>query len=257
MQRDAALAELERIRGAYARLIEQDTEQGRTVCAVVEHSLQQRAAFLSEAERQTTVLAEELERDLAEIDRVAGEAVAAKRPLWFTGGIPERLAVIDEKLALHGVLDPSGNAKLGADVDAMRASIAERARSLAEEIIRENPLPADRYAGADREAVVAVAKDAWSVQEPGYELLAVRIPAEAFARETKWVYGNGAWTLVDVSSLQVRLVVADRANPTLAIDRPVTVKRDHQRGDRMIGVPLDDGEEALAPNAYLLYSRIQ
>jgi len=72
-----------------------------------------------------------------------------------------------------------------------------------------------------------VAIDAWKHQEKDFELLAVRIPATAWARETKWTYSNGTWYFVGCSRLQVRLIVADKSDPKRAIDRPVTIWMDH------------------------------
>lgn len=256
-QRDATLAECQRIRAAYARLIQQGTEQGKSVegnCSNLESKLQD---FLAVAAQQRAALPAAIRADLAEVDRVATEAVANQQPMWFTGGIPQQLAWIDEKLALHAALDPAGNVAIAAEVAALKESLAKRADSLKELIIRENPLPMDRYTAADRDAAIAVAVDAWRHQEKDFELLAVRIPAEAWSRDTKWTYSNGTWYFVDVSTLQVRLIVADKANPAQAIDRPINVRKDHQKGDTLIGVPMRSFDEALQPNEYLLRTRIK
>jgi len=233
----AALAGCQRIRGLYARLVQQDTEQGRTVKGVSAHFEEQRAALIEYAAQQRATLPAELGADFAEVDRVANEAVAKQQPLWFTGGIRQQLAAIDEKLALHATLDPAGNAKLNAEADALAQSIAARANSLRELIVRENQLPPGRYADADREAAIAIAKDAWRQQQPSCEVLAVRIPSEAWSRDTRWTYGNDAWTFVDVSTLQGRLIVADQSDAALALDRPLNVRIDHHKGDVLIGAP--------------------
>lgn len=254
---DAALAECERVRAKYQRLVEQDTEQGRSVRGTCQHFEQRRAEFLAAAAACKVTLPVEVRADLAKVDGMAETAVAEQRPAWFTGGIPDELARVDDKLALLAALDPAAHAVVAAEAKELAARVAQRAASLRELIIRENQLPPDRYAGADREAVIAVAKDAWGYQEKGFELLAVRIPSEAWARDTKWTYWNGTWTFVDVSTLQVRLIVADKANPTQAIDRPVNVKKDHQKGDTTIGVPLFGFGDPLQPHSYVLRSKVQ
>jgi len=256
-QRDAALTECQRIRAAYARLIEQDTEQGRSVQGNSEHFEAQRQAFLEAAEQKKATLPAEVRKDLAEVDRVASDAVANQKPLWFTGGIPQQMENIEQKLALYAALDPAGHGALKGEVDTLRKSLAQRADSLKELIIRENPLPNDNYKGADRDAVIAIAKDAWTYQEKDFEVLAVRIPSEAWSRETKWTYSNGTWYFVDVSSLQVRLIVADKQNPAQAIDRPINMRKDHQKGDKVIGLPFRSIDEPLQPNEYLLRTRIK
>jgi hypothetical protein len=105
--------------------------------------------------------------------------------------------------------------------------------------------------------VIAIALDGWKHQQPKCEVLAVRIPSEAWSRDTRWSYSNGTWYLVDVSSLQVRLIVADESDATLAVDRPINVRKDHQKGDTLIGVPLHSFEEALQPQQFLLRSRVK
>jgi len=256
-QRDAAFAERQRIATAYNRLIEQKTEHGNSVQSACTHFDGQLQAFMTLATAQRTALPAELQHDLAQVDRMGDEAVADQKPMWFTGGIPEQLATIDEKLALYAALDPEGSAVSAQAVESMRRRLAERAKSLEALIILENPLPNDRYAGADRDAAIAVAVDAWGFQEQGFELLAARIPGESWSRETKWAYSNGTWYFVDVSSLQVQLIVADKANAAQAIVRPINLRKDHQKGAKLIGLPMRSFDEALQPNEYLLRSKIK
>lgn len=256
-QGPAAREEALRIAQAYARLMQQETDQGKRVEGAGNGFLRRYEEFLAVAERETAALPGSIREDLAEADRLGNEAVQDQKPLWFTGGIPQRLEWVDDKFALLTVLDPEGAPAIGREIDAAKASLRERADALRELIIRENPLPPDRYAGADRDATVAVAIDAWGIQEKGFELLATRIPSEAWSRETKWVYSNGTWYFSDKSTLQVRLIVADKKNPELAIDRPVNVRKDHQKGDTMIGVPMRSFDETLEPGEYLLRSRVK
>ena len=60
----------------------------------------------------------------------------------------------------------------------------------------------------------------------------------------------------DRSHLQVRLIVADHENSNQAIDRPVNVIKDHQKGDTMIGVPMRSFDEELEPGEYFLKANI-
>ena len=254
-QADVAKGECVRIAQAYARLIQQETDQGKRIEGAGNGFLRRHAEFLAAAEREREALPASIRADLAEADRMAVEAVQNQKPLWFTGGIPQRMEWVEDKFALYEVLDPKGAPAVGQEIAALEASLRERADALRELIIRENPLPEDRFAGADRDAAIAVAIDAWKIQEPDFELLATRIPSEAWSRETKWTYSNGTWYFSDRSTLQVRLIVADKQNPELAIDRPVNVRKDHQKGDTLIGVPMRSFDEALEPGEYLLRSR--
>ncbi len=256
-QNEAALAECQRIAKAYARLIAQDTEYGRLVKGNCDHLQEARVKFLAVAAAQRAALPAEIRADGAEVRRIANEAVANQKPMWFTGAIPQQLTLIDEKLALLKALGGDAGAQTASEVASLKKGLAESADTLKALIIRENPLPEDRFEGPDRKAAIAVAIDGWKHQQKDVEVLAVRIPAESWSRETKHTYSNGSWYFVDVSSLQVRLIVADKANPELAIDRPVNVRKDHQKGDALIGVPLWDFKDELQPSSYLMRNKVK
>ena len=256
-QLDVAKGECVRIAQVYIRLIEQQTEQGKQIEHAGNGFLRGHEAFGAAAAEQVIKLPGDIRADLAEADKYANEAVQDQKPLWFTGGIPQRMEWAEDKLALFLVLDPAAGEIVHKEVMAMKASLKQRADSLKELIIRENSLPGDRYLGADRKAVIDVAVSAWNIQEEDFELLTVLIPGEKWTRETKWTNSNGTWYFVDMSTLQVRLVVGDKTNPKLAIDRPINVRMDHQSGDSLIGVPMRSFGEELQPNEYFLRSKIK
>lgn len=254
---EAAETECIRIARAYARLMEQQTEQGKQIEIAGNNFLRSKQSFLEAAAERKASLPASIRKDLAEANQYAEEAVREQKPMWFTGGIPQRLGWVTDKLALYHALDPQAAPALQKEVDAMVASINKRADSLRELIIRENPLPNDVFAGADRDAAIAIAVDAWKIQEKDFELLTVRIPSKEWSRETKWTYSNGTWYFVDKSTLQVRLIVADKDNPNQAIDRPINVRKDHQKGDTLIGVPMRSFDEALQPSEYLMRDKVK
>lgn len=256
-QAGAAKAECIRVAQKYARLIQQRTEQGRTLEGVGNGFLSNLEQFLAAAEVCKGLLPDEIRLDMKTAMEYASEAVAKKKPLWFTGGIPEAMGYADERLTLLSALDADAGRALKAEVEAVRKQLKAQADSLRELIIRENELPEDEFRGDDREEAIETALSAWKVQQKNFKELAVRIPAENWVRETKWTYSNGTWYFSDRSKLQVRVIVADHDNPDLAIDRPVNVWKDHQQGDSMIGVPLYGLEDKLQPSSYLLRSKIK
>ncbi len=256
-QNQEARAQCVEVIRKYARLIQQATDQGKRLEHAGNAFLRGHEAFLARTQTEAAALPASIREDLAEANRMADEAVAAQKPMWFTGGIPQRMGWAQDKFGLLSVLDPAGAQAVGAEMQALEASLRTRADSLRELIIRENRPPEDRFAGADRDAAIAVAVDAWKVQQPEFELLSVRIPAEAWTRETKWTYSNGTWYFVDRSTLQVRLIVADGTDSKLAIDRPINVRKDHQKGDTMIGVPMRSFDEELQPSEYFLRANVK
>ncbi len=256
-QSDASLAEVQRIAGVYARLMEQDTDMGRSIKAGATNFLEKRKTFLEAAAAAVKSLPGEIRSDGAKVKGVADEAVANQKPMWFTGGIPQQLGWIDEKLELLTALDPKSGATAAAEVKALKEGLAAQADSLKALIIRDNQLPSDNYGSPDREAVIALAKETWKKQEPDFELLAVHIPSDTWNRDTRWTYSGSSWYFVDSSSIQVRLFVADKENPEQMISRPVNISKDHTQGDKLFGSPFRNIEEKLQPHEYYLRSRLK
>lgn len=256
-QAEAAKAECVRISRVYARLMHQRTDQGRSIEGTGNSFLGNLEKFQAEAEAQKKALPDAIRNDLSMAMGYAAEAVAEQKPMWFTGGIPQTMGFAEERVALLSVLDEQAGQRMRVEFDRTRDQLKAQADSLRELIIRENTLPNDAYRGEDREDVVKIAQSAWKVQQKEFELLAVRIPAEQWARETSWSFSNGTWYFSDRSRLQVRLIVADHENPELVIDRPINVWKDHQKGDSMIGTPLDGFEDELQPSDYLLKSKVK
>ena len=251
-QSEAAQKEIVRIVRVYHRLIQQKTSMGVSIEGAGRGAIESLREFHAKIDTQKSILPASIQEDLAEADKLATDAVREQKPLWFTGGIPQRMEWAEDKLSLLKAIDPAGAKAVDAKYSALVKSLEKRADALKELIIRENRIPADRFTGADREKAIQVAKSGWAAQQPDAQILAIRIPAEAWKRETKWTYSNGTWYFSDKSRLQVRLIVADHEDPARAIDRPVNVIKDHQSGDTMIGVPFRSFDETLTPREYYL-----
>ncbi len=256
-QADAAKTEAIRISQAYLPLIVQETEEGKRIEGSGNGFLGNLDRFLAAAEEQRQSLPTQIRADLAEADKLAQQAVAEQKPLFFTGGVPQYMGFADDKLALYQVLDPQQGPAMAKEVQAMQASLEKREQSLSQLIIQENQLPPDRFSGPDRAQAIEVATDAWTYQQKDFKVLTSRIPAEAWSRETMWQYSNGTWYYVDRSKLQVQLIVADPQNDKQAVILPINVWKDHQKGDSMIGTPLYRGDEKLQPSSYILRDKIK
>ncbi len=256
-QREPAYAELVRFAQKYQPLADQRTEQGERASSLVAHFVEKFKAYNAAAETQKTELPASIREDMTEAQKIADEAVAEQKPMWFTGGIPQRMGWVTEKMALYEVLDPEPAAALKKDVEALQTKINQQEKSLGQLIINNNQLPNDNYQGDDRDKVIAVAIDAWKHQQPQFDVLATRIPSQAWARNTRWEYSNGTWYFLDTSKLQVQLIVADQDNPKQAIIRPVNIIMNHEKGDTLIGTPFYSIDDDLQPNAYLLRDKIK
>jgi len=256
-QTEAARAECTRIQEKYARLVQQRTEQGKEIEGAGGALMGNIDGFLAAAAAEKAALPEAIRENLKTAKTYAAEAVAEQKPLWFTGGIPQSLGYAEERVDLLSVMDEAAGARMRSELEQVKKEIKAQEDSLRELIIKENRMPRDEFKGADRAEAIKVAESAWKVQQKEFKVLAVRIPAEQWARETKWTYSNGTWYFSDRSKLQVRLIVADHENPDLAIDRPVNVWKDHQKGDSMIGTPVFGFEDKLQPSNYLLRSNVK
>ncbi len=256
-QGEAARAECIRIAQKYNRLIQQQTDQGAALEGVGNGFLRNHAQFIAEADALKESLPGSIQDELAQARQYASDAVAEQKPLWFTGGIPQVMGFAEDKITLLSAIDEEAGKQMKAELEQTKNDLKQQADSLRELIIRENKLPNDKFQGEDREKAIKTAISAWKVQQDEFELLAVRIPSEHWARETKWTYSNGTWYFSDRSKLQVRLFVPDHENPELVIDRPINIWKDHQKGDSMIGVPLWAFEDELQPSDYLLLSKVK
>ncbi len=101
----------------------------------------------------------------------------------------------------------------------------------AAELVTTNRAPTDLYAGDERAALEARVKAAWKKAFPTETVLAVRLRAEAFARQTSWTFDPAANAMVkrDASTLPLYVVVKRDAKE--AVMWPAGLVRDHMRGD--------------------------
>lgn len=266
-QAETTKADVIQIARKYGRLMQQKSDQGVEIDRVGTGFLRNQEGFLAEAEKQKQVLPGEIKGHLAEADKDADAAVSEKKPLWFTGGIPQKMGWAEEKLVLLEGIDPAAGKPLRAEYDQLQASLAKRADSLKELIIQSNGLPSDSFHGDDRQKAIDTAIDAWKHQEKDFEVLTARIPSEAWEHIVKHHYDgsvnvntgdvSGTVTTQDRSRIQVQLIIADKANPKLAKIIPVNIWKDHNKGDTMIGVPLYSGDEKLQPHSYLLREKVK
>ncbi len=255
-QAPEAQKEVVRIAQKYAGLMTQETEAGKHLEGSGNYFLESARQFTHAAQQRAAELPDVIRGHLGEATTYADQAVREQKPLFFTGGIPQQMDFAREQLALLETLDPAAATPLTKELEQLEADLADKAKSLEDLIIQQNPLPSDSYTGPDRDAIVERAIDAWKHQQPDFEVLAVRIPRDNWKRETSWQYSNGTWYFVDRSRLQVQLIVADDANPDRAILRPINMIRDHQDGDTVIGVPLWSFEDDVPPSSRMLRSKL-
>ena len=108
---------------------------------------------------------------------------------------------------------------------------------------------------ADRDELVAYATKAWAELQPDAQVLTARIPSQAWTRDTRWEWSNGAFYKIDASKVQVQLIV--KHDDTLAVIRPVNLYKNHLKGDTVNAYPMDAIDEDLLPQRYLMLEKVK
>ncbi len=183
------------------------------------------------------------------------QAVEEQKPLFFTGGIPQRFGWVETKVVLCEAFDPAAGADFKKKIEAMKVHVQKSGESLREVIIAANKLPEEGYKGEDRAEVVKMATDAWKKEQPDAEILAVRIPSAAWKHELIWRNQTGSWYKIDRSKLQVHLAV--KYDDTLAVIRPINLWKDHMKGNSVNAFPFHDKAFELQPQDFMLLANVK
>ncbi len=249
-QGPAAKEEIIRIAQTYQFLMIQQTHEGKQIEGAGNSMFGSYKDFFAAAEQEKATLPDQIRSDLSAANAQADQAVAEKKPLYFSGGIPQRIGWADDKFTLYQALDPEGAPALGKEIEQFKANINERQKALTDLIIEQNKLPQDKYAGADKKALAKRAVDTWLEIQPKAKVLKVVMPIESWKRSTKWTYSNGTWYFSDTSKLQVKVIV--KHDNKLAVIRPINLWIDHTTGDALSATSFYTLEDELQPSNFLL-----
>jgi hypothetical protein len=179
---------------------------------------------------------------LDEVEKMSDEAVAQKKPLYFTGGVPQRMKWATDKLVVLGVIDPEAAKPLQARYDAIKPTLPQKEASLRNEIIAANEPPRDSYSGPDKAQLIEQVKSAWKEKHPDDAIVAVRFPGQQWKRDTRWTLQSDLKTLekTDRSKLQGQILRQSKADPKLLEVHAVDLYKDHLSGDAIKAVCQDD-----------------
>ncbi len=249
-----AAKEHDRIVKDYALLMQQETDLGKQLTGTSQHMKEKLIAFIEMGKKQQQSLPGEIDQDLANINKMADQAIAEKKPLFFTGGIPQQLDFAAEKLVLLQALDADVAKTVSEKMDKTRADLKTKQGALSEDIINNNALPNDEYANPDRKKIEELAINAWKKEQPDAEVLKVRIPSNNWKRETMWRYQN-SWYFIDRSKLQAQLII--KHNDKLAVIRPINLWIDHTSNDDHTAFPMDGIADELTPQRFMLIGKVK
>lgn len=251
------LAEIQRIAKTYLPLVEQRTPQGERVEQQFGHFQTQRNKFAAELVAYKQELPALFEADLKEVTDLADEGVAKNSSMYFgkNSGVEQRFGWAEQKLLVMRAFSEEEAKPYAERLEQVREEVRQRAKSLEAQIIANNPLPDDNFEGEDRDVIVQLATDAWAKQQPGAEVLTVRIPSQAWARDTRWQWSNGAFYKIDSSSVQVQLLI--KHDDKLAVVRPINLYKNHLKADTLTASPMDTIDEDLIPQRYVVRDKLQ
>ena len=184
----------------------------------------------------------QITKHIDEAEKMADQAVAEKKPLFFTGGVPQRMRWAADKLAVLAAVDPDAAKPLQDRYDTLKPTIPQKEASLRNEIIASNDPPKDNYNGADKNQLLDLAKAAWKEKHADAEIVAAKIPGREWKRDTRWTLQRDlrTWEKTDRSKLQAQLLVKSKTDPKLLEVHVVDLFKDHLANDATKAVRWDD-----------------
>ena len=129
------------------------------------------------------------------------------------------------------LVDPAAGGEVVAAGRAAEEAAAAGIEAFATELVNTNRAPEDLYTGDERAALEARVKAAWKKAFPTETVLALRLRAEAFARQTSWQLDPAANAMVKRDASTLPLFVVVKRDAKEAVLWPAGLVRDHLRGD--------------------------
>lgn len=257
-QGPAAWAEFQKFAKVYGPLSNQTSEFGKQVRGAGMGFANRYKAFATAVQETKNSLPPQIDQHLANAAKDADVAVAQKKPLFFTGGVKQKMDWARDKTALLAAVDEPAGKQYDAKIAAAEANIKKKQELLRDDIIAANRMPNDNYSHPDRKVIEAKAIAEWKKREPNAKILAVRMPVENWKRKRTLWLRDRTITETDASHLQVQLIVQHDAK--LAVIRPINLSKDHTMNDQLKASPFDAESEKvsdLRPARFLLLKNVK
>lgn len=256
-QAAAAKEELVKFAKTYELLAAQGTEAGKRCSGVANYLSERFNNFAKAADAKKAALPGQIKADIDQAVQMADTAVTNKTPAFFGegGGVQQRLGWAKSKIVLLSALDADAGKTAEKTLADTQAAMKQKLASLRDDIITQNPLPPDRYTGADKQAIIDRAVAAWKAVQPDANVVAVRVIGEKWEREALWRLENRTWYYIDRSRLQAQVLV--KHDDKLAVIRPVNLWIDHVSGDKQSAYPMDALKDELPPHRYLTLEKVK
>ena len=263
IRKDAAtVAEINRIETTYQPLFAAHTSEGEAFERRIAYAKNRRAQFHARLAEVAPSYVDMVGRELDRAEQSMTDAVENKRPGVLTDSLPQSHKRIAAYIAILEATVPDAAPALAERLGEQKATLAAAAESLGEEMaaereetIRTNQIPADAYAGDDREELIELARARWMELDADAEIFMVRIPTETWTREEKWVAWRGELTKEDKSTLGIRLIVAHTDD--LAAVRTAWISKDHMKGDAVRALSNDSPDYEVPATRLIPMDRVR
>lgn len=183
----------------------------------------------------------QIDQQIAQVQRLIDIAVNEKRPAYFgpTGGITQQLGYAEAMLKMLEATNKPAHPAAVASVEAIRVKSHEAQKSLSEEIIRNNKMPAELYSGPDVEELRQAVIKMWNELHPGDQVLKVVFKTDGWRRTTRWDWSEGykAFYKVDFDHIQPSLWY--KKDDSYAVAVPVEIYKDYMKEGRIVIKPWD------------------
>ena len=238
-------AEVASIEGRWPRLFDQQNREraARDLRAAKSYFDRSFPAFRQYVDQLTPALPDQMRAHLDQTAAMVKTAVAEKRHLYFTGGIPQQVEQAERTLRIFQALDAAGAQPFADDLASLEEDIVDAQRALRESIIQGNQPPTPNYAGSDVEDLRAIAREAWVERHPDDRILGIVFNTPGWTRVTRWQWSEGykAWEKVDYSKIQPKIIIEHDAR--LATVYPIDIYKDHMKQDRVHATPWEKEED--------------
>jgi len=228
----------------YAPLINFKRPEGEVILTRMKNISEKMKMFHEAKTAYGEKLPADIETGIHKAIAMAKQAVADKRPMFFTGGVKqlmdgaledvEMLETIKGKEDAGAVKSREFYTKTQVELDAM-------AKTMEEEIIAGTQAPVEVYGGSDKNTLKKMMESKWKAKYPNDEILAIIFSVENWKRDTTWSYNNSnEWKKYDKSYLPVRVVV--KTSDSIASVYVAYINKDHMSNDEIkIGLETKTG----------------
>ncbi len=166
---------------------------------------------------------------LSRAEGAMSTAVQRKNPQIFTGGVAQSMEGAKgllESLALSIGQDSPVVSELTQALAATQKKSDETAKALEEEILAGTKAPEEKYEVSGGAALKKKIRDAWKKENPGDEIMDVRIVTADWERNISWDYNAaGVWYKSDKSFLGFIVIV--KTDSKIATLYPAFINRDN------------------------------